>query len=268
MAEIAYTRNSIELDENELWFLLAQFGPGVIVGMGDPYRGWPKDQAALAGEKGFRSLLQRGILLPASQHEVFISAQITRALLACHQAETTLIIQFQESGGSLVRWFFHFFDNSILEMTELANSRYQLSFVPSAGQLTEGLRAPLRTDSTAMMHGRPLSLKANQFDRLRTLCADGAMDTATELLLEASLDAELASTLVADLARPVASGAFVAIRSRLKPSANEVTGFAIMEGSHSIWILEPRGQGRTDEVQLTPVDPQMVRDRFLKLLPA
>lgn len=267
MAEIAHSLNSIELEGHELWFLLSQYGPGIIVGMGDPYQGWTKEQASRAGEDAFRSLLRRGILLPASEHEVFVPTPITKALQACHQAENTLIVQFQESAGSLVRRYFHFFDGVILEMAETANDRYQLRFVPSAAQLAEELSAPLRAESTAITSGHPLLLEADQFDRIRSLCADGAVEVATELLSEANVEAELAERLAADLARPVASGAFVAICSRQTPSGNEVAGFAILEGRNSIWILEPRGQGSPGEVQLTAADPQMVRDRFLKLLP-
>jgi hypothetical protein len=268
VAEIAHSLNAIELDERELWFLLSQYGPGVIVGTGDPYQGWTMEKATRASEEAFRSLLRRGILLPASEHEVFVPTPITKALQACHQAENTLIVQFQESGGSLVRRFFHFFDGMILEMAGTGNARYRLGFVPSAAQLTEEMSALLRADSTAITGGHPLVLEADQFDRIRRLCANGAVDAATELLSEATVETELAERLVADLAKPLASGAFVAIKSRRAPSGNEVAGFAILEGSHSIWIMEPREQVSTAGVQLTAASPQVLRDRFLELLPA
>jgi len=257
----------LELDEDELWFLLSQYGSGIIVGVQDPYNGRQVEEIRAANETAFQSLVQRGILQLASENEVFLAEWIISLLGVCHHPVHSLIVQYQVAGGPLRRTFTHYGENLIVKLFETKPHHYYLRVVPDQEALLDLFDEALCSNTGSMSVGRGFQLTANALFIASDLCTKGDPQRAEKTLTSAGLQEEQAQRLTISLYKPVRNTSVIVIAQRNTAETQFVRGFSILEGADDLWIMDPYDENGEQVIAFIPANAEKVRARFLEILP-
>ena len=258
---------SLELGENELWFLLSQYRSGIIVGVQDPYHGRRAEEIRAANETAFQSLVQRGILQLASENEVFLAEWIISLLGVCHHPDYSLIVQYQVAGGPLKRTFTHYSENLMVKLCETKPHHYHLRVVPDQEALLDLFDEALRSKTGSMNGGREFRLTANALYKARELCIKGDLQRSEKTMSSAGLAEEQAQRLTRSLYKPVRNTSVIVIANRNITETQFVRGFSILEGADDLWIMDPYEENGEEVIAFIPANAEKVRARFLEILP-
>lgn len=258
---------TLELDEDELWFLLSQYGSGIIVGMYDTYHGRRSEEIRAANETAFQSLVQRGILQLASENEVFLAEWIISLLGVCHHPDHSLIVQYQVAGEYLRRTFIHYGSNLIVELCETEPHKYHLRIVPDQEALLDLFDGFLCSDTNSMSGEREFRLTTSALFRARDLCSKGNLQGAEKALISEGFEEEQAQRLTRSLYKPVRNTSVIVIANRNTFNTQYVQGFSILEGPDNLWIMEPYEENGEEVIVFIPANMEKVRARFREILP-
>jgi len=259
--------SSLELDEDELWFLLSEYGSGIIVGMYDIYHGRRSEEIRAANETAFQSLVQRGILQLASENEVFIAGWIISLLGACHHPDHSLIVQYKVVGESPRRAFIHYGNNLVAELYETQTNKYHLRIVPDQEALLDLFDGVLCSDTNSLCGEREFRLTASTLFRARDLCFKGNLQGSEKALIAEGFEEEQAQRLTRSLYKPVRNASVIVIANRNTVNTQYVQGFSILEGSDNLWIMEPYKENGEEVIAFIPANMEKVRARFREILP-
>lgn len=258
---------SLELDEDELWFLLSQYGSGIIVGMYDTYQGRRSEEIRAANESAFQSLVQRGILQLASENEVFIAEWIISLLGVCHHPDHSLIVQYQVVGEPLRRTFIHYGNNLIVELCETETHKYHLRIIPDQETLLDLFDGVLCSDTNSLNGEREFRLTASTLFRARDLCFKGNLQGSEKALIAEGFEEEQAQRLTRSLYKPVRNTSVIVIANRNPGNAQYVQSFSILEGPDNLWIIEPYEEDGEEVIVVIPANMEKARARFREILP-
>jgi len=258
---------TLELDEDELWFLLSQYRSGIIVGVQDPYHGRRAEEIRAANETAFQSLVQRGILQLASENEVFLAEWIISLLGVCHHPDHSLIVQYQVAGEPLRRTFIHYRDNLIVELCETEPHKYHLRIVPDQEALLDLFDGFLCSDTNSFSGEREFRLTTSALFRARDLCIKGNLPRAEKTLTSAGLQEEQAQRLTRSLYKPIRNTSVIVIANRNTTETQFIRGFSILEGADDLWTMDPYEENGEEVIAFIPANADKVRARFLEILP-
>ena len=257
----------LELDEDELWFLLSQYGSGIIVGVQDPYHGRQVEEIRAANETAFQSLVQRGILQLASENEVFLAEWILSLLGVCHHPVHSLIVQYQVAGGPLRRTFIHYGENLIVKLCETKPYHYHLRVVPDQEALLDLFDEAICSDTNPLSGGREFRLTASALYKARELCIKGDLQRAEKMMTSAGLAEEQAHRLTRSLYKPVRNTSVIVIANRNTTETQHIRGFSILEGADDLWIMDPYEENGEEVITFISTNAEKVWARFLEILP-
>jgi len=258
---------TLELDEDELWFLLSQYGSGIIVGMYDNYHGRRSEEIRAANETAFQSMVQHGILQLASENEVFLAEWIISLLGVCHHPVHSLIVQYQVAGEPLRRTFIHYGDNLIVELCETEPHKYLCRIVPDQEALIDLFDGFLCSDTNLFSGEREFRLTTSALCRARDLCFKGNLQGAQNALISEGFEEEQARSLTRSLYKPVKNTSVIVIANRNTTETQHIRGFSILEGADDLWILNLYEENGEEEIAFIPANAEKVRARFLDILP-
>lgn len=256
---------SIELDRDEFYVLLAQFGPTDFLGMTDPFRGFLSEEIALATDRAHLSLLSRQ-LVRIGEGEVLIEQPLESALRICAHPEHSLIIQAQIKNEPERRIIIHFRDDMILEQVEQKSGRYRLTTVENRETLLSRLGDLIGLDSKKVGSGKSFRVEEALLLEIRSLCIDGHLDEAVGKLKEIVLSDAQYSPLVETLVAPLANTSFALVANRNNLGTQYVRGFAVLESEDYLWILQPSDVQGKKQVEIIPATSAMVMERLVSIL--
>lgn len=258
---------SVDFTADELWFLLQQFGTGVVLGIKNPHLGWLVQEIQEANRVALRSLVDRNIVRIASKHQIELDDVLATMVRTCAHPGHTLISQFQDSTGKDKQRYIHFADDLIVEHIEFKRGQHRLTAIQNHVALLEHLNEVLRLSSSASSRGGKFHLPEKALFEARSLCSKGHVRQALSNLKKARLPEEKAVLLTKVLSKPVANSAFVSLRNQGKSQTQNVKGFALLESKTGLWIMMPYDKDGDKMVEFIPANSKLVKQRFLEILP-
>lgn len=258
---------AIHLSSEELWFLLSQFGPAVILGMENPYLGWLANEIEAAHKAALKSLVDRDLVRMVSKDEIALDETLATMVAACAQADHSLIVQRQRADGAGQRSHVHFANGLIVEHQETEPGRHRLMAVRDRQALTDLLAIVLQSDSRAADEGESFDIAEQVLFEARDLCSQGHAQRAVALLVSRGLNDEMAAQLTKVLASPTASSSVVVLVNRAEAETQHVRGFAVLEGQHRMWIVRSHDGNGHDQVEFVPANATTIQARFFDILP-
>ena len=257
---------AVTLDNRELWILLSLCGPGLVLGVEDPYVGWLSSEVEADGRTILQSLIDRGLAIKVSEGEIALEDNLAAILGACHHPDHSLIVQVQQAGDTQKRLFVHLTDGLAVQHSLLPDGQYQLVVVENRDELASRLLGPL-ADAKGSHSDRTFRLPEGALFHARKLCAQGQPDQAVESILAPGLPREQALALSRVLTGLTTSASFVLVANRDRAETQHVRGFSVLHGADQLWMaISGEDQVGQPQVELIPADGQMLRDRLAELL--
>ena len=259
---------SIDFTISELWFLLSQFGPAVILGMDNPYLGWLADEIISAQRQALLSLVDRDLVRIVSDQEISLDDTLADIVRTVTQPEHSLVVQAQD-GRAPTRRYIHIQKNIIVEHLPLDDGQHRLTVFTDEETLAAYLGEFLHFNSPAKGTGKEFCLPEAVLFEARLLCTKQADDQELVLqrLTAAGLSQLEAKRLTAALSSPVANSAAVVVVNRNDNETQHVRGLAVLEGREEMWQMQPFERNGQSWVEFTPSNARLVRQKFLEMLP-
>ncbi|HWI52467.1 MAG TPA: hypothetical protein VNT01_10050 [Symbiobacteriaceae bacterium] len=242
----------------ELAFLASLLGADSLIGVPDPFAGWSGDAVEEAWEEVRRALAERRLVTLQSDGAVSIETSVAELVGTCGFAEATFMLTYTAADGTAAGHHFHVIRHSAVELV-LSHETVltcQLSGVDTATVLDRVTEIFRLGDQGApcVPNGRltEASLRA-----ARLLAEESGPAAAGELLETVGLCRETAAALAGSLARPLGSGALVAIASDQSDAG--VDGLALLEGENGLWLLRNVHEGNARWVDVVPCTAEGLR---------
>jgi hypothetical protein len=258
---------SVSLNTGEFWFLLQQFGTGIVLGLKNPYLGWLIEEIEDANRTALRSLVDRDIVRVISKNQIEIDDMLASIIKTCLHPQQTVISQFQDSKGVDKQHYIYFGNNLIVEHIEFKRGQHFLTAIKDRYALLAHLSEVLRLSSEVASRGKKFRLPEQVLFESRSLCSQGQARKALNYLKKEKLSEVNAALLARALTNPVANSAFAAIRNQDQPQIQNVKGFALLEGENDFWIMIPYERGEEKMVEFIPANSKMAKQHFLEILP-
>ena len=258
----------VDISPTEFWFLLNQFSPAILLGIENPYFGWLAEEIEPARREALRSLVDRDLVRMVSPEEIALEESLAAMVAVCAQAESSLIIQSQESNGVDARRYIHFGGGLIVQQRQVEDGNYQLTAIQNVQVLSEHLNDDLRTDSKSASKGKPFQIPEGTLFGSNKFIQEGKEEAALNLLKSTGLANDVIERLCPALSAPVANTSFALLANRNNPDAQYVSGFAVLEGQDEMWLMQVHEQNGKPIVTFNPANANMVLEHFLEIMPA
>src|SRR5690606_27617078 len=109
----------------ELWFLLNQFGPGIVIGLKNPYPGWLIEEIEDQMRAAINRLLERGLAVLTGSETMDVNDTLYNwAQTMAHPAHTLIVTDAPERP-------FYYGDTGLVEHTALDGDMHNLRALTS-----------------------------------------------------------------------------------------------------------------------------------------
>lgn len=260
----------IDFTVDELWFLMSQFSPAYVMGIDNPYLGWLADEIQEATKKAVQSLIEKDIARVLTEDSIELDDTVVEMARACVHPQHTLLVAIQPQPGAVAGFqrYTHFAEPDwIVEHVEYEPGKHRLTAIRDPQALLEHLRDDLRLDSSAASGSPSFKLRQAALHAAARDYADGKFQEGLSTLEESGLDTAVCQRLGAVLAAPVANASFVVMKNRNNSDRNFTCGFGYLEGAAELWLMRPFMQGDEAWVEFTPGSAELIRAKFLEILP-
>jgi len=260
---------SLEFSTQEFWFLLNLFGPGVVLGMEEPYLGWLMEEREAAHREALRSLVDRGLVRMVSNDEIDLDDVLAQMVQACVRPQHSLILHAHRASPVHTddRRYVHWGEMLLVEHHPIDEDRHRLTALPDRDALLSNLEDVLRLNTPVRSVGEGFVVKESALFQARQHCRHGKSEKALAILQDAGLQEDTAARLVKALISPVANSAAVVVVNRMERDTRHVRGMAVLEGEEDLWIMTPYEHKDTAYVWFTPAEAQGLREKLLAILP-
>jgi hypothetical protein len=264
------TTISIDFTVDELWFLMSQFGPTYVTGIDNPYLGWLADEIQEATKGAVQSLVEKDIARVLTEDSIELDDAVVEMVRVCVHPLHTLLASIQPQIGEAdgFQHYVHFAEPDwIVEHVEFEPGMHRLTAIRDQQALVELLQDDLRLDSAAASAPPAFKLRQETLHAAARLYIEGKAPEGLSLLEESGLEAAVCQRLGAVLAAPVANASYVVMKNRNNSDRNFTCGFGYLEGEAELWLMRPFKQGDEAWVEFTPGSAELVRAKFLEILP-
>jgi hypothetical protein len=256
----------IELDDCELWVLLSLQGPGLTLGVADPFVGMLARESEATARSALERLVSRGLALQVSSDEIALRDEVAALIAACHHPNHSLIVQSQRAGEPQRHLFVHYAPGVAVEHDLLEQHRHRLSVLTNRDDLLARLMAVFPMQNGGGPTGGSVRVAEEALLEARTQFARRRDDRALEALREGRDEGGRVADFAEALRQPMASVSFVLVANRNQLETQLVRGFSVLAGERQTWILLPFEALGRREVECVLADRQAVRQRLSDLL--
>lgn len=269
MEAITTASLSLAFSSQELWFLFSLFGPGVVLGMENPYLGWLMEEREAANREALRSLVDRGLARVVSDDEIDLDDVLAQMVQVCVQPLHSLILHAQKASPTPAaeRRYVHWGETLLVEHRLMSEDRHRLTALPDQDALVPRLENVLRLNTPVRSDGEDFVIKEDVLFQAGQRCSNGENKMALALLEDAGLQEDTAARLVKALTSPVANSAAVVVVNRAERDTHHVRGMAVLEGEEDLWMMMPFEHNNAAYVRFVPAGAQELRDKLLAILP-
>jgi hypothetical protein len=258
---------SINLINDEFWFLISQYGPSLILGMDNPYQGCLTEELEEASRRSIISLIDRGYVRLLSKDSIELDDVVANMVKTCAHPVHSLIIKFQPSLGNSIEHFIHFSPGWIVERMTIDENIQELTVFKDTVALKDYLRDALRLDSRSNGSTKPFHIDEDSLLQISSLYKEGKKIEGKKLLEQINLDAEVKQCLDEVFSNPVANSSVIALHDQNDPEKQKVLGFAFLEGQEEMWLLQPEERVGKRQVNFSPANAELICQQFAEILP-
>lgn len=257
----------INLSTPELWLLLSQFGPAVVLGIEDPYLGWLADEVKDAHQKAAQSLLERGLAQPVDSGTIDVDDDLLALTEIIAHPQHTAILQVSSRAGDGAQRYFYLSDTRAVERIDVEDGKQQLNSIPADGALVKCLADLMRSGPPRVGRGMAFSLPEETLFKAAEFAAQGDENAIDEALTASGLTDSNAAALKLALTHPMANASLAVIINIGKPEVQHVSGFGILESEQDLWLLCPYEDHGKQFVEVRPTDDNGIQRRLEETLP-
>jgi len=258
---------TLELNSDELWFLMSLFGPAYVLGMENPHHGWLAEETEKADRKAINALVERDLIEAIPEEDIKVDDALLSVIEACVHPEHSLIVYSQTADGKNKERYIHFFGDQIVEHIESESGIHQLTTFSSREALEEHLKDDLRFSSQTSSKSPPFYITEETLFSASRLYAEGKVKKARAILDELSLDPTVVQALDDVFRNPIANSSFVVIANQKNPETQHVRGFGILEGKTEFWLMCPTERMGQHQVEFDPASAKIAHQRLVEILP-
>ena len=257
----------IEFSSEELWFLLQQFSPAIILGMLNPHLGWLIEEIEEADREALKSLVARNLVRIISKDQIELDDSLASMVRTCAHPHHTFISRSHNSAGVIEQKFIYFGSDLIVEHMEINQGQHRLIAINDRDTLLAQLSIALRSASTSSSRGKKFQLPEQVLFEASDLCSKGNSEIASENIKKSGLSDKETALKTKTLKKPIANSAFVTLCDQGTPQLQNVKGFALLEGDNGFWIMSPYDKDGIKMVEFTPANSTVAKQRLLEILP-
>jgi hypothetical protein len=223
---------------SEILYLVATLGLPYSIMLGDPFRGYSKDNLKVELEKGKKALEDKHLLLKKTLRDYDIDGRILGLFQLIQHAQYSLLINVFKTPGEISQLLYYFYQGQCLMMTlegryyrifmyqnEKSMINYLMPLLGVLRQISQGyqpVKLPLAQFSTCL-----LSAWKNPEDALPRLTTAGLTEDDAKASLEVLIGANSASILL--------------LQPRADKNIPQKVGYLI-SGSKCLWWGEPKSE--------------------------
>jgi len=258
---------SICLSSQELWCLLSQFAPGVVLGFEDPTRGLLASEVRRLSEQALQRLLARGYVRRVSDQEIALDEVVAGMAQALVRPRHTVLATLQTQSADPVLLSYHYGPGLVVELAAPEPGSCRLSALPGREDVLRRLRSLVPDGEYLARRPQRFELPEASLREARRLLAAGQADEASGKLRENGLQEDHLQALLPALQFPVYNLAVAVVADRDKPREQSVRGFAVLAGERDLWLMRPHGDQDAPVVELCATCSGALYDLIVQVLP-
>ena len=249
-------RATLRVSTAELAYLIGLFGAEGLIGVDNPYAGWPIEEIEAELHRARAALAERGILSIDSDGRVSVSSDVGSIMTALAESAAVIVLTRTDLLGESETVSLHVHPDAIIEVRPEGKAAW---IVTPVDEVVEHVWRGLGLVVQAVPGVPGGRLPHALLTRAREAALQRGLDDSVRVLQEALL-AETASALAGTLADPLGNAA-VAVMQR-DPEGWKVDGLAFLEGPAGSWLMRTEG----DSVQVEPCSVQAARAEISRLV--
>lgn len=258
---------TLRLSQTELWFLLLQFGPGVVLGFKDPTQGLLAKEINELGNQCFNSLHQRNLVQGIYPNQLRMDPKVSELIKGIHRPLHTVVCAAQqEPTAPTIVCAYHYTVHSIILLQEIGARMYNVSKTRSWGAIRQFLIAPFKDELPNADQGAPYRVSIEKLDVLRNSLAHGDNNSAQILLKDSGLESEDLTALLSALKNSQLKMSLLVFYHRQDPERQITKGFSVLAHERRIWLLELVGT-QSDVASIRTISRGKLVERIRNILP-
>jgi hypothetical protein len=255
----------ISLSQEELIYLLILLKTPTIPGLErQPMGVLEPEQVSLLMASAERSLMARGFIHPKADKTVGVDQIVLALVGTCAVPELSVLLTASFGGKKQVGQFYHASQAMAVEHAIVKPGVHRFTAFHAVPDFVPRIVEFFRLSPTSAPTRESISLPQKTYQKAAQIAPTVTAEAAS-LLSFIGLKSEVAEALARTLAKPVSNSAIVVIRHSTE-NAPTSAGFAILEGTTGLWLLQPKLDNRTLMVNLDPATPAEVLKRTKALL--
>ncbi len=250
----------------EMVFLAELLGADTLLGVTDPFMGWLAEEIEEAREQTLQALAERDLLEIQPNGDIVLDDEVATLVGVCALRDASFVVTVVNAAREVEAHYLHVARQLAVEQTALGEppNTYQLTMLGDRDSVYERILHLFGLDKQAAAPSSGGQLPYSELARAGEVAGEVGREAAQQILKEAGLPDETATTLAQALADPVINGSLVAIASR--DAEWKVDGLGLLEGRNGLWQLRAFTKGDENWVEVIPSDADKVRQSIRRIV--
>ena len=253
------------LSIGELWFLLRQAAPAVIVGLEDPHRGLSVDEVLEEDRKALASLIEKGLVIKSGESEIEVDDSLMDMIKVMADPEDTVLID--STRGSVHQQDYVYHRNNTFVEYHVEDTAHCLQLLNDRNQLLDILKEQFKVSDAQISEPQQFSLAEVDLFEVRSLFVRGKQVEARRKIDSLDIPEVCSKEFSEAIFQPELNGSISVLSSVSGKDDFIVHGTAIVSGAASVWKLSPYSQNENAMVKCTRIDAKEFASIIEDLIP-
>lgn len=253
--------------QDELWFLMSQFGPAYVIGMENPHLGWLIEEIEQADRLAVDGLIEKELAAVMDEQSIEIDDHLMRMVQHCVQAEHTIILQATIKGEQETQRYLHFAGDMLVEHYQGDDKQHYLASIPDRNALISHWDRYLCQQTNGENPNLVFYLPEDILFKASRFYSNADHQSGFDLLQEHLTDTAILNAFVSTLKDPLANTSIVLVANQNNPETQFVRGFGLLAGPEITWIMRPVEKSGANQVEFKSTNAAIIHNAFTATLP-
>lgn len=249
-----------------LWFLLDNLSPSIVIGFMDFTQDLLEEELVELRKTASSDLKEKGILTTGDKGQFLVISPLNEMLQTVAHPTHALLVGAHTDAESRVHSFHYNADSTLVHMVTCDEELYELSVIENRADLIDLILGFHTTKPQYQDPFEPAYLLKNTIDKARALTQTDQQAAATELLIAAGLEENVAQAYVETIQSPIFTMPLIAYWHMNDVHRLQVKGFITESNPEHLWIIEIIDEDPV-LVRLTHASRSMLKSKLDTILP-